>query len=262
MNRTGDSQPQATAVGSAAMRSALVLACLIATASAADAKPVKIVRNSASLEFSYAWPAQAAAIPALNLWLQADANRIFKREAASAASDAAQAKKSNYPFRQHDIRMAWETTGQSPRLLSLEGSFWGYTGGAHGNGSTAAFLWDRARNARIDLQQLLIVGQSWTGAIRQPFCVLLDRERVKRRGGPLEAGGMFSACPSYNEVAVVIADKDGNGRFDHVQVTADPYVAGPYVEGSYTIDLPITAAMIARLKPDYRGSFEAQPPVQ
>jgi hypothetical protein len=158
--------------------------------------------------------------------------------------------------------MSWETAGQSGRLLSLEGSFWGFTGGAHGNGSTTALLWDRARNVRIDLQQILIAGQSWTGAIRQPFCVLLDRERVKRRGGPLEQGGMFSGCPAYKEVTVVIADKNGNGRFDHIQVTADPYVAGPYVEGSYDIELPITAAMIARLKPEYRSSFEAQPPVQ
>jgi hypothetical protein len=73
---------------------------------------------------------------------------------------------------------------------------------------------------------------------------------------------MFNDCPAYKEVTVVIADKNSNGRFDHVQVTADPYVAGPYVEGSYDIDLPITAAMIARLKPEYRASFEAQPPVQ
>jgi hypothetical protein len=28
------------------------------------------------------------------------------------------------------------------------------------------------------------------------------------------------------------------------------------------IDLPITAAMIARLKPEFRASFEAQRPVQ
>src|SRR5690349_11597822 len=194
------------------MSKARVLACLVATASAGDAQAAKIVRNSASLEFSYAWPAQAAAIPALNRWMRADADKIFRREAASAASDARQAKKSNYPFHQHDIQMSWETAGQSPRLLSLEGSFWGFTGGAHGNGSTTALLWDRARNVRIDLQQLLAAGQSWTGAIRQPFCVLLDRERVKRRGGPLEKGGMFSGCPAYREVTVVIADKNGNGR--------------------------------------------------
>jgi hypothetical protein len=263
MNRTGDSQPRATAVSSAAMRHPWVSACLVAAAaSPANATSVKIVRNTSTLKFSYAWSTEAAAIPALRRWMQADAEKIFKREAASATSDARQADKSNYPFHQHEIQMSWETAGQSARLLSLEGSFWGFTGGAHGNGSTTALLWDRVRNVRSDIQKLLIAGQSWIGAIRQPFCILLDRERIKRRGGPLEKGGMFSGCPAYTEVTVVIADKNGNGRFDHIQVTADPYVAGPYVEGSYDIELPITAAMIARVKAEYRFSFEAQPPVQ
>ena len=58
------------------------------------------------------------------------------------------------------------------------------------------------------------------------------------------------------------ADKDKNGRFDHIHVIADQYVAGPYAEGPYEIPLPITAAMIERLKADYRASFEPRPPVK
>ena len=57
---------------------------------------------------------------------------------------------------------------------------------------------------------------------------------------------MFGNCPEYKELTVIIVDKNGNGRFDHIQAIADAYVAGPYVEGPYEIDLPITAAMIAR----------------
>jgi hypothetical protein len=240
----------------------MILALALVTASGADAKAVKIVRNSSPLEFSYAWSAQAAAIPALNRWMQTDADKIFKREAAAARSDFQNSKKSNYPFHQHEIQMAWETAGQSTRLLSLDGSFYGFTGGAHGLGSSSALLWDSARNAKIDIQQLLAVGQTWTGAIRQPFCVLLNRERAKRREEPIKPGGMFTECPAYKELTVLIADKNSNNRFDHVQVTADPYVAGPYVEGPYVIDLPITAAMIDRLKPEFRPSFEPQRPVQ
>jgi hypothetical protein len=41
---------------------------------------------------------------------------------------------------------------------------------------------------------------------------------------------------------------------------ADPYVAGPYAEGDYDISLPVTAEVIAALKPAYRSSFEAQRP--
>jgi hypothetical protein len=99
-------------------------------------------------------------------------------------------------------------------------------------------------------------------AIRQPFCVLLDREREKRRGEPVKRDDMFGNCPDYGEVTVLLRDSDKNGRFDHIAITADQYVAGPYAEGPYEISLPITAAMIERLKPDYRASFEPRPGVK
>jgi hypothetical protein len=109
---------------------------------------------------------------------------------------------------------------------------------------------------------LLQRGQKWTGAIRQPFCVLLNREREKRRGEPVKPGDLFGDCPELKELTVVLSDTDKNGRFDHVKVIADQYVAGPYAEGPYDISLPITAKMIERLKPEYASSFEARRPVR
>ena len=61
---------------------------------------------------------------------------------------------------------------------------------------------------------------------------------------------------------MLLTDSDNNARFDHVAVIADQYVAGPYAEGPYEIALPITAAMIERLRPEYRSSFESRPPVK
>jgi len=47
-----------------------------------------------------------------------------------------------------------------------------------------------------------------------------------------------------------------NGIIDQISFVASPYVAGPYVEGAYEIALPVTSAIIAALKPEYRSSFE------
>jgi hypothetical protein len=69
-------------------------------------------------------------------------------------------------------------------------------------------------------------------------------------------------CPALSELTLALADRDSNGRFDHVEVIADPYVAGSYAEGAYTVTLPLTATMLARLRPEFRTNFEPQPPVQ
>ena len=123
-------------------------------------------------------------------------------------------------------------------------------------------MWDRLSAKEIKIASLLRAGQSWDGAIRQPFCVLLDRERAKRRQEPARSGDWLSQCPELKELTIALADENRNGRFDHLAITADAYVAGPYAEGAYEISLPLTATMLSRVKPEYRLSFEPQPPVQ
>jgi hypothetical protein len=162
----------------------------------------------------------------------------------------------------HYFARGWETAGQSRRLLSLKAATETFTGGAHGNRGTTALLWDRQLGREIDRNTLLQRPGWWDGAIRQPFCTLLDRERSKRREEPVKRSNWPNQCPELKELTVTLEDVDKDARFDHVSVTADPYVAGAYAEGDYTISLPITGQMIARLKPEYRSSFEAQSPVQ
>jgi hypothetical protein len=40
-------------------------------------------------------------------------------------------------------------------------------------------------------------------------------------------------------------------------IVASPYVAGPYAEGEYEIELSVTPDLLAALKDEYRGDFEA-----
>ena len=77
-----------------------------------------------------------------------------------------------------------------------------------------------------------------------------------KRGEPV-GGGMFDDCPKLDEIAIIPGDKNKNGRFDTLALVASPYVAGPWVEGSYEIELAVTPDLLAALKGDYRTSFEA-----
>lgn len=231
-------------------------------ASAAPAGRVEISRKDALLDFAYSWPREAAAIPQLDRRFRADAAKQRAEALSGARAERAARRELKADFNGNQFSREWRTSGQSRRLLSLVADSGEYTGGAHPNGGTNALLWDRVSSREIKLSDLTRSPADWTGAIRQPFCVLLDRERVKRRQAPVKKDDMFGNCPKLSELTLSPADHDRDGRFDHIDITADSYVAGPYVEGTYEIELPITATMLARLKPDFRAQFEAQPPVQ
>ncbi|WP_205481534.1 hypothetical protein [Sphingomonas arenae] len=243
------------------MSATLLTAALLLTVQPARAG-VEISSEDSLLDFSFGWSAEAAAVPALDRRFRIDAARQKSAALVTAREDREARKAMTGDWNGHFFSRQWSTAGQTVRLLSLEAETGTFTGGAHGNSGTSSLLWDRklARELRID--DLLRRAGWWNGAIRQPFCVLLDRERAKRRQEPVDRSDMFGECPELKELTLTLEDSDGNGRLDHVRVTADQYVAGPYAEGEYVISLPLTAAMLARLKPEYRASFEPQPPVQ
>ena len=240
----------------AAMKSVGLIALVLLTAAAAPG-PHSVTRTTAALEFSYEWPAEAVAIPALDLKLYSEAKAKLAEAQKNAAEDQALARKQKREFHQHDFSGSWETAGQTPRLLSLQGGFGGYEGGAHPNGFSRALLWDRAQGRQVSVGSLFARTGDFVSLTRSIYCRMLDAERKEKREGET-LGGEFDQCPKYSELTIVPADGNNNGRFDTIDIIADAYVAGPYVEGDYDVEVPVTSALIAALKPDYRASFEAQ----
>lgn len=45
---------------------------------------------------------------------------------------------------------------------------------------------------------------------------------------------------------------------NHIGLIADQYLAGSYAEGPYEITLPVTPAVIAAVKPEYRAGFSVK----
>ena len=226
------------------------------------AKAFSVEEESDLYGFKYGWSAEAAAVPQLADRFTKDMEKVKAELISGAREDRDERVRQGYDYHPHESQMSYETAGQSDRLLSLESSVYGFSGGAHGSSGSGSLLWDQKLAREISVSDLMQPGTSWTGAIRQPFCTLLNREREMRRGEPVKPDDLFGDCPKYQDVTVLLSDEDKNGRFDHIHVIADQYVAGPYAEGPYEIPLPITAAMIERLKADYRASFEPKPPVK
>jgi hypothetical protein len=219
--------------------------------------PHKVVRKSPLLDFSYQWPAEAVAVPALDSRFYTEAKAALARAQKNAAEDQQIAREQKRDYNQEYYSKQWTTAGSTPRLLSLQYELGTFTGGAHPNTSYGALLWDRGTGHEIGVTALFLHSGSLAALTRPAYCRALDAERRKRRQGE-RLGGDFDECPNYRDLAIAPVDKNRNGRFDTIQFVASPYTAGPYAEGEYSIALPVTSQLIAGIKPEYRSSFERQ----
>jgi hypothetical protein len=228
----------------------------VAKPAAPAAKAFAYEEENDFIEFHYAWSAETAAIPQLETEFRAEMDRGKSKLLELSKSDAR--NRENGPL-VYAITKDIKTAGQAGRLLSLEDSFYEFTGGAHGNHGTKGLLWDRLAKKEMEVADLFTAPANMDRLLTQPWCDALNKAREKKRGEPVGGGGMFDECPKLGEISIIPADKDGNGKFERLVLVADPYVAGSYAEGDYEIELPVTADLIAAIRSDYRESFEGQP---
>ena len=212
------------------------------------------VRDTPLLDFEYSWPEAISAETQLVARLSADLSKSYDDALAAARENKSDTEKYNAPFNQNMFNRVWDVEGQTKRLISLVSATDTFTGGAHPNHNSSALLWDRSTASEIKIADLFVLPNGLDTGVRAAFCKALDAERAKRRQGEtLE--GQFAECPPLSELTITPVDKDGDSRFEAIRLLADPYVAGPYAEGDYEVVLPVTAAVAAALKPEFRPDF-------
>ncbi len=239
-------------------RMILIIAALLCTADA-NSRRIKISHKSAALEFTYEWPGEAAAIPKLDRQFRIEAAAQYRRSLALGRLDYKLNEQQGRGSVADFYSKQWTAAGETRRLLSLQYQHSAYTGGAHPNTDYGALLWDRKHMRAGAVSTLFLRSDAFEKLARAHYCQALEAERRKRRGKEWNLGlPEFNACPKFAELAIAPVDKNRNGRFDGIELVASPYTAGPYVEGAYDILLPVTAKLIAAMRPEYRDSFERQ----
>jgi hypothetical protein len=119
-------------------------------------------------------------------------------------------------------------------------------------------LWDLSLGREIRIEDQFIRASSFAALTRVPYCAALAKEQLKRREGEKLDLPEFNECPKYSDLAIAPVDKDKDGRFDTIAFMASPYVAGPYAEGEYENELPVTRQLLAAMRPAYRASYQPQ----
>ena len=213
--------------------------------------------KSSDYDFHASWPRAVDAIPALRRDF-AERARKDERELAALASDLGTPREEvNLP---RQIMLAhFDSTrvaGDSGRLLSLLSDIERYTGGAHGASGKRARIWDRKTRTLItDATPLFADGLA---VMRDAWCDALDAQRIQRSEGRHVAGSAKYLdnwdCPGFDRLSVVATGEPGR-PFDRLRIIAQPYIAGPWSDGSYDITFPVTEAMLAQVKPEYRADF-------
>jgi hypothetical protein len=205
------------------------------------------------LHFRYVWPAAVEREPPLRARLARE--MAAARSEALADARAGRRRARSGTFLAHDYDQVWEMHGTGGVLLSLGSATYSFAGGAHGNHSMSAILWDLAAHRAVAVPAVL--GRGLAGMSAR-YCAELDRQRAENRDDELGPypGDPFTECPPLARQVLVPADSDGNGRLDALQVMLAPYLAGPYTEGEYIVAIPFTAEDLAAVPDRYRADFE------
>ena len=222
---------------------------------AASAAAFQVQEKSAVLTFDYHWPSQASAIPQLRRRLVAQMNHDRSRYTKMAEADRAERASHHFPFFPYSFSRSLHFGGRSARLVSFADERNAFTGGAHGNPSTSALLWDKAVGRTINFGDLF--ASSPVRLLQPTYCERLAEQRKKKNGSD-EVPDTWARCPNPMKLTIIPEDKNHDGRFETINVTANPYDVGSYAEGYYIALLPVTPALLNALKTQYRSSFEVQ----
>ena len=226
-------------------------------AAVAAAAAARLAEEKGELvDFTYGWPAEAAAIPGLDAALEQALARD-RAEALATARDDKAMRTEDIPFNGHYLSKVWTIRGDSAPLLSLAATLETFTGGAHGSLTFDSILWDREAGRAIAAADLFSDPAAAFAAMNGAYCAALDQERATRREEklPLEGDDWMTGCPNLAEQVIVPVDSDSDRRFDAFGILIPPYEAGPWAEGAYPVEVPVTDALRALVKPDYREAF-------
>lgn len=198
-------------------------------------------------------PEQTEAWPGLAEQLGAECDRQrhdFEEREAEARETAPDAPWADHlTWHQH-----WGVAGRTARLLSLVSEIYRYDGGAHGNTAFDAKMWDLAGDREVAFPALFTDRYAAYSVIDKDYCRLLSDMQRDRE---VDTGDdWWGGCPPLHEQTIVPAGEPG-APFTSIGVYVPPYVAGPYVAGSFEVSVEVTPELIALLRPEFRDSFAA-----
>jgi hypothetical protein len=189
-------------------------------------------------KFSYSYPTQVNAYPALHGWFEGEKARLRSAATAEAAAAKRDAAKDGSDYLPYETSRTWKVVTDTPAFLSL----------------SQALVWDKRAGVRRPTLGFFTSAAALKAAVTPAFCQQLNAERRRKREGDMGDDAEFNACIDPTK-EVLILGSSTRAKFNRVGFLIAPYEAGPYAEGDYEVTLPVTPAILAAVRPEYRGYF-------
>lgn len=254
------------------MRARTVLtlaACLIAAAACKPKPKPAPPRPAEPLTFSQTTPDATVKLtiaPAIAAWsdlrtkLYNDGVAQLKKDLETAKEDRAHIADEGFPNPAYEHELSWSLSAANPRLVSLKGTWFSFTGGAHPNNGFNTLLWDTNLGHEIGRAELFNPEGPADAAVQKALCDGIGRARAAK-GVPPESDPSTWPCPKWRDTDLVLVASTTPGKFGGVDFVFDPYAIGSYAEGPYEVIVPYAAIRDA-LNPTYAGEFAGAPKAQ
>lgn len=201
--------------------------------------------------FSYGMPKLPAPNLALSRYLQQDRAKVYKGYAELFADP----ELSDEELSGYESTTNWMVDSILPGVTVLLAGRSSYTGGAHGYAFVDSLIWDSNLGAPISFAGLFSNPAAARALLNPAYCRALERERLARRGEPTPTDDMFGACPDSFKEAEAYPAKPVYGKYSRIAISLAPYVAGPFSEGSYDLEIVIPKGLKSLVKPQYQALF-------
>jgi hypothetical protein len=226
-----------------------------AAATASAASPMSYESKTAYAEVELSLPSAIKTQPDLHAALYADEVRGLRQFAEGAQGERTEAG-SPTDMPPYSKAIAVTVAADTPRLLSLKREDFDYSGGAHPNTLQSGILWDKALKRRLTSADLFAKGADLS-VLDQALCSAINAAKRERSPDAVNltlGGGDDWNCPRAGSTPFVLARGSEPGKAGGLTFLIDPYQVGPYVEGAYEIDLPLSVLrpLLAR---EYAGEF-------
>jgi hypothetical protein len=217
----------------------------------------------AQLEFSAALPSQDENGPIIAR-LRKEADDLLAKTKKEASETHAEAKGRGQTPMTWDYQLNWSVLARSGDFVSLLGTLYQFSGGAHGMTSTDTRLANIKTGDQLEIANVMRFGKTLSPAIVIAACEAVKKAKTDRiKSATVFDEPIVCAGPNANvkleDASLALAPSNAAGKFGGIYAFFDPYAIGPYAEGAYEIVVQHDV-FSDDLKPEFKALFGGTAP--